>query len=92
MKRMDIYILSLSDGYYDVLGKSGVAEQAGLDEIKNTGDFDILQKSLKNPDQYAYGDAWENTYVYNSLSQFVISGVAIISTGLIRKPKMQPDI
>ena len=46
-------------------------KQAGLDEIKNTGDFDILQKSLKNPDQYAYGDAWENTYVYNSLSQFV---------------------
>lgn len=42
-------------------------KQAGLDEIKNTGDFDILQKSLKNPDQYAYGDAWENTYVYNSL-------------------------
>ncbi len=36
-------------------------KQAGLDEIKNTGDFDILQKSLKNPDQYAYGDAWENT-------------------------------
>ena len=30
-----------------------------------------LQKSLKNPDQYAYGDAWENTHVYNSLSQFV---------------------
>ena len=27
-------------------------KQAGLDEIKNTGDFDILQKSLKNPDQY----------------------------------------
>ena len=26
---------------------------------------------MKNPDQYAYGDAWENTYVYNSLSQFV---------------------
>ena len=46
-------------------------KQAGLDEIKNTGDFDILQKSLKNPDQYAYGDAWENTHVYNSLSQFV---------------------
>ncbi len=23
-------------------------KQAGLDEIKNTGDFDILQKSLKN--------------------------------------------
>ena len=44
-------------------------KQAGLDEIKNTGDFDILQKSLKNPDQYAYGDAWENTHVYNSLAQ-----------------------
>ena len=38
-------------------------KQAGLDEIKNTGDFDILQKSLKNPAQYAYGDAWENTHV-----------------------------
>lgn len=46
-------------------------KQAGLDEIKDTGDFDILQKSLKNSDQYAYGDAWENTHVYNSLSQFV---------------------
>lgn len=46
-------------------------KQAGLDEIKDTGDFDILQKSLKNSDQYAYGDAWENTHVYNSLAQFV---------------------
>ena len=44
-------------------------KQAGLDEIKDTGDFDILQKSLKNSDQYAYGDAWENTHVYNSLAQ-----------------------
>lgn len=44
--------------------------QAGLDEIKDVDDFYTLQKSMKDSDQFAYGDAWEDTHVYNSISEF----------------------
>ena len=33
--------------------------------------FDTLQKSITDPDKFAYGDAWENTHVYNSIGEFV---------------------
>ena len=46
-------------------------DQAGLDELNDINDFYVLQKSLQEPDQFAYGDAWEGTYAYNSISQFV---------------------
>ena len=45
--------------------------QAGLDEIKDMDDIYTLQKSITDPDKFAYGDAWENTYVYNSIGEFV---------------------
>ncbi len=45
--------------------------QAGLDELKDIDDFYTLKESLKEPDQFAYGDAWEGTYAYNSIGQFV---------------------
>ena len=45
--------------------------QAGLDEIKDMDDIYTLQKSIADPDKFAYGDAWENTYVYNSIGEFV---------------------
>lgn len=45
--------------------------QAGLDEIKDMDDIYTLQKSITDPDEFAYGDAWENTYIYNSIGEFV---------------------
>ena len=45
--------------------------QAGVDEIKDMDDIYTLQKSITDPDKFAYGDAWENTYVYNSIGEFV---------------------
>lgn len=45
--------------------------QAGLHEIKDMDDIYTLQKSITDPDKFAYGDAWENTYVYNSIGEFV---------------------
>lgn len=45
--------------------------QAGLDEIKDMDDIYTLQKSITDPDKFAYGDAWENTHVYNSMGEFV---------------------
>lgn len=46
-------------------------DQAGLDEIKDMDDIYTLQKSITDPDKFAYGDAWENTHVYNSIGEFV---------------------
>ena len=45
--------------------------QAGLDEIKDMDDIYALQKSITEPDKFAYGDAWEDTHVYNSIGEFV---------------------
>ena len=45
--------------------------QAGVDEITDMDDIYTLQKSITDPDKFAYGDAWENTYVYNSIGEFV---------------------
>lgn len=44
---------------------------AGIDEIKDMGDIYTLQKSITDSDKFAYGDAWEDTYVYNSIGEFV---------------------
>ena len=46
-------------------------DQAGLDELKDIDDFYTLKESLQKPDQFVYGDAWEDTYAYNSIGQFV---------------------
>lgn len=45
--------------------------QAGLDELKDINDFYTLKESLQGQDQFVYGDAWEDTYAYNSIAQFV---------------------
>lgn len=45
-------------------------DQAGLNELKDINDFYILKKSLQGQDKFAYGDAWEDTHVYNSIAQF----------------------
>lgn len=45
--------------------------QAGLDELNDINDFYTLKDSLAETDQFVYGDAWENTYAYNSIGQFV---------------------
>ena len=46
-------------------------DQAGLDEVTDMDDIYTLQKSITDSDKFAYGDAWENTHVYNSIGEFV---------------------
>ncbi len=46
-------------------------DQAGLNELNDINDFYTLKESLEGTDQFAYGDAWEDTYAYNSIAQFV---------------------
>lgn len=46
-------------------------DQAGLNELNDINDFYTLKESLEGTDQFAYGDAWEDTYAYNSITQFV---------------------
>ena len=46
-------------------------DQAGLDKLNDINDFYTLKKSLQGEDKFVYGDAWEETYVYNSIAQFV---------------------
>lgn len=46
-------------------------DQAGLDRLSCLSDLEILQKKLQNTGKYAYGDAWEISYIYNSISEYV---------------------
>lgn len=47
-----------------------VLAQAGMEKIETGGDFFELKDRLAGTGKYAYGDAWEQTYVYNALLQF----------------------
>lgn len=67
-------------------------DQAGLDRLSDLSDLEILQKELQNTGKYAYGDAWEISYIYNSISEYVNFSEEIIQTGLIRKPEKRQNI
>ncbi|MCP1101501.1 multiple sugar transport system substrate-binding protein [Aequitasia blattaphilus] len=46
-------------------------EKAGIDEIKTKEDFEKYVVANSVDGQYGYGDAWEKTYVFNSIGTFV---------------------
>lgn len=61
-----------------------VLKQGGISQIRTLDDLNLLAEGLKSQisdngntadkeitDVYAYGDAWETTYIYNSISQFI---------------------
>lgn len=45
--------------------------KAGLTEIKTKEDFEKYVKENSGEGKYGYGDAWEKTYVFNSIGTFV---------------------
>lgn len=45
-------------------------DQAGMAQIETYQDFSELSKGL-GENRYVYGDAWEKTYAFNGISQFV---------------------
>ena len=59
---MDIMMLWVNEKFLKV---------AGLKSIKNLEDFSILLKQHYAHNTYGYGSAWEETYIYNDLSQFI---------------------
>lgn len=67
-------------------------DQAGLDRLSCLSDLEILQKKLQNTGKYAYGDAWEISYIYNSISEYVDFSEEIIQTGRIRKQEKRQNI
>ena len=46
-------------------------ENAELEEIKTKEDFEQYVKANSGDGKYGYGDAWEKTYVFNSIGTFV---------------------
>lgn len=46
-------------------------ENAGLSEIKTKEDFEKYVEANSSDGKYGYGDAWEKTYVFNSIGTFV---------------------
>lgn len=44
---------------------------AGLSEIKTKEDFEKYVEANSGDGKYGYGDAWEKTYVFNSIGTFV---------------------
>lgn len=48
-----------------------VLKEVGIGEVSNQEDFEKLLKANYKSGAYGYGSAWETTYVYNDLSQFI---------------------
>ena len=46
-------------------------DKAGMQGIETREDMEELSKRLDGQEIFAYGDAWEKSYVYNTLSQFI---------------------
>lgn len=46
-------------------------KRAGLEKIQDFQDFQILLQESYEEGSYGYGSAWEETYIYNDLSQFI---------------------
>lgn len=44
---------------------------SGLKNIKNSDDFSAFLSQNYGTGSYGYGSAWEETYIYNDLSQFI---------------------
>ena len=59
---MDIMMLWVNEKYLKV---------SGLKSIKNLDDFSVFLSQKYASNTYGYGSAWEETYIYNDLSQFI---------------------
>ncbi len=46
-------------------------ERAGLSEIRTMEDFNVFLKSAAEAGIYGYGGAWEKTYAYNDIFEFI---------------------
>ncbi len=46
-------------------------DEAGMEGFHDYGDFREFAGKMSGKNVYAYGDAWEQTYIYNAVSQFV---------------------
>lgn len=59
---MDLMVFWVNEKFLD---------KAGLDAVKDQEDFETLLDGRYGYGYYGYGSAWETTYVYNELSQFI---------------------
>lgn len=59
---MDIYMLWVNQQYLN---------EAGMNEIEDLADFDTLLAAVSDGERYGYGGAWEKTYSYNDIYEFI---------------------
>lgn len=59
---MDIMMFWINEEYLKV---------SGLDSIRNLDDFSLFLNYNFGANSYGYGSAWEETYIYNDMSQFI---------------------
>lgn len=52
-------------------GNEEVLKEVGIGEVADLEDFEKLLKANYKSGAYGYGSAWETTYVYNDISQFI---------------------
>lgn len=60
--------------YFSALGwfvNTDIMKECGIEAVKTWDDFQKLAKAATNADRFGYGDAWDPTYIYNSLGSFV---------------------
>jgi len=60
--------------YFSVYGwfvNKKIMKEVGFESINTWDDFQALAKAATNANRYGYGDAWDPTYVFNSLGSFI---------------------
>ena len=60
--KMDILLLFINENYLD---------EIGLDSIQTCSDLDLFLNYPWGENKYAYGGAWEKTYVFNEIGLFI---------------------
>lgn len=59
---MDIYMLWVNQQYLD---------EAGIGAVEDRASFDALLAAISDGERYGYGGAWERTYAYNDIYEFI---------------------
>jgi len=60
--------------YFSALGwfvNTDIMKECGLQSVSTWDDFQKLVKKATNADRFGYGDAWDPTYVFNTLGSFI---------------------
>lgn len=60
--------------YFSALGwfvNTDIMKELGFESLTTWADFEAFVKAVTNSERFGYGDAWDPTYVFNTLGSFI---------------------